>query len=720
MYKMSKVKVGSFAVPQWDNLFRFFLILALLASLMIYAGGNVQSVGAASNNPMYVSFDGNVIFNGVTFSDDDIIRYTGTTWEMFFDGIDVGLGSGPDANAFELLSENVALFVFFDTVPILLNGGTLSVEANDVVQFTATNWGSATSGTFSLILDGPTVGLDTTAERIDSLHALPDGSLLISTTGNPTVPVNTAVPLGATITVNDEDILRFAPAAPSDYSSGTWSLYFDASAVGMAGADNDIDALDVVGNKVYLSTAGSFTAPGGLTGDNQDVFSCTISGPTNCTFDSELYFDSSAFPTQLLDRNLDSLVILDLGPIPPHLTSITRQTPATTPTNADTLVFRATFDENVMNVNAADFVVNGTTTATPTSVSAVSQSVYDVTVSGGNLATFNGVVGLNLSAGNDITDLDANALVFAEPAIDETYTVDNSAPMVSSIVRANPSPTSAATVNFTVTFSEVVTGVAASDFSLTTSGVTGAAIQTVTGSGTTYNVPVTTGSGSGTIRLDVPNSATVVDLLGNPLSGLPFVSGATYTVDETITASFGDVPTDYWAFSFVERLANAGVTSGCGGGNYCPESSVTRAEMAVFLLRGIHGSSYIPPAVGASTGFGDVATDYWAAAFVKQLAVEGITTGCGGGNYCPEAPVTRAEMAVFLLRGIHGSSYTPPAVGASTGFGDVATDYWAAAFVKQLAAEGITTGCGGGNYCPESPVTRAEMAVFLVRAFNLP
>ena len=67
MYKMSKVKVGSFAVPQWDNLFRFFLILALLASLMIYAGGNVQSVGAASNNPMYVSFDGNVIFNGVTF-----------------------------------------------------------------------------------------------------------------------------------------------------------------------------------------------------------------------------------------------------------------------------------------------------------------------------------------------------------------------------------------------------------------------------------------------------------------------------------------------------------------------------------------------------------------------------------------------------------------------------------------------------------------------------
>ena len=77
-------------------------------------------------------------------------------------------------------------------------------------------------------------------------------------------------------------------------------------------------------------------------------------------------------------------------------------------------------------------------------------------------------------------------------------------------------------------------------------------------------------------------------------------------------------------------------------------------------------------------------------------------------------------MAVFLLRGIHGSSYVPPAVGASTGFGDVPTDYWAAAFIKQLAAEGITAGCGNGNFCPESPVTRDQMAVFLVRTFNLP
>jgi hypothetical protein len=142
--------------------------------------------------------------------------------------------------------------------------------------------------------------------------------------------------------------------------------------------------------------------------------------------------------------------------------------------------------------------------------------------------------------------------------------------------------------------------------------------------------------------------------------------------------------------------------------------------MAVFLLRGIHGSSYNPPAVGGSTGFGDVPTSHWAAAWIKQLAVEGITGGCGSGNYCPAEAVTRDQMAVFLLKTKHGPSYSPPGVGGSTGFSDVHPTHWAAAWIKQLAAEGITGGCGAGVYCPGSPVTRAEMAVFLVRTFNLP
>jgi hypothetical protein len=142
--------------------------------------------------------------------------------------------------------------------------------------------------------------------------------------------------------------------------------------------------------------------------------------------------------------------------------------------------------------------------------------------------------------------------------------------------------------------------------------------------------------------------------------------------------------------------------------------------MAIFLERGIHGSSYNPPAVNGSTGFGDVATTYWAGAWIKQLVTEGITSGCGSGNYCPEAPVTRAQMAVFLLRSKYGALYAPPSIGATTRFEDVQSGYWAAAWIKQLVAEGITSGCGSGTYCPEAPVTRAQMAVFLVRTFGLP
>ncbi|MBK9209573.1 MAG: S-layer homology domain-containing protein [Anaerolineales bacterium] len=130
--------------------------------------------------------------------------------------------------------------------------------------------------------------------------------------------------------------------------------------------------------------------------------------------------------------------------------------------------------------------------------------------------------------------------------------------------------------------------------------------------------------------------------------------------------------------------------------------------------------SYAPPAVGVSTGFGDVATDYWAAAWIKQLAAEGTPGGCGGGNYCPDMSLPRAQMAIFLLKARNGSGYTPPAVGVSTGFNDVATDAFGAAFIKQLVADGITAGCGNSNYCPNDSVTRAQMAVFLVRAFNLP
>ncbi|MBI5842522.1 MAG: S-layer homology domain-containing protein [Chloroflexi bacterium] len=182
---------------------------------------------------------------------------------------------------------------------------------------------------------------------------------------------------------------------------------------------------------------------------------------------------------------------------------------------------------------------------------------------------------------------------------------------------------------------------------------------------------------------------------------------------------FADVLDSYWAASWIERLYNNGITGGCSTSPlmYCPENAVTRAQMAVFLEKGIHGSGFTPPTVPIT--FNDTAGN-WAQYWIEALRSDGITSGCATGLYCPNSDVTRAQMAVFLLKSKYGPTYSPPGIGAGTGFTDVPSDYWAAVWIKQLAAESITGGCGSGNYCPDSPVTRAQMAVFLVKTFGLP
>jgi hypothetical protein len=173
---------------------------------------------------------------------------------------------------------------------------------------------------------------------------------------------------------------------------------------------------------------------------------------------------------------------------------------------------------------------------------------------------------------------------------------------------------------------------------------------------------------------------------------------------------------------WIDALFASGITGGCNTDPplYCPDSPVTRGEMAVFLLRGIHGASYTPP---AATGlFVDVPPDNPFAPWIEQLYVEGITTGCNTSPllYCFFANVTRAQMAVFLLRARHGAAYQPP---AATGiFADVPIADPFAPWIEQLFAEGITGGCGTSplRYCPNDDVTREQMAVFLVRDFGLP
>jgi len=186
-----------------------------------------------------------------------------------------------------------------------------------------------------------------------------------------------------------------------------------------------------------------------------------------------------------------------------------------------------------------------------------------------------------------------------------------------------------------------------------------------------------------------------------------------------IQVDFADVPLSDPFHDAVNAMARNGISHGCGGGKFCPDTLLTRDQMAIFLLKAEHGGNYqAPPLDFFGTGFADVAAGDFADTFIKQLGVEKITTGCGGGNYCPHDPVTRSQMAIFLLRIEHGADYKPPTATGEV-FDDVAASDFGARFIEQLAREGISGGCGNGNFCPNATVSRAQMAAFLKRTLNL-
>ena len=125
--------------------------------------------------------------------------------------------------------------------------------------------------------------------------------------------------------------------------------------------------------------------------------------------------------------------------------------------------------------------------------------------------------------------------------------------------------------------------------------------------------------------------------------------GAGYAPPACTTPVFADVPANNPFCRWIEELFRRGVVSGCGGGNYCPASAVTREQMAVFVLRTLDAGSSplacVPPNI-----FGDVPETNPFCRWVEELANRGIVTGCGGGNYCPTAPVTREQMGSSSAR----------------------------------------------------------------------
>jgi len=182
--------------------------------------------------------------------------------------------------------------------------------------------------------------------------------------------------------------------------------------------------------------------------------------------------------------------------------------------------------------------------------------------------------------------------------------------------------------------------------------------------------------------------------------------------------SFTDVPASSPYYRFVETMLHRGVSTGCGPGAYCPAAATSREQMAVFALSGKEGTGFLPPRCGTVPAFADVPPTSPFCPWVEELARRGVVAGCGGGDYCPAAAVTREQMAIFVLRTLD-PSLRPPACGPTTLYADVPASSPFCAWIEELTRRGVVGGCGDGNYCPGAPVTRDQMAAFIGGTFGL-
>ncbi|HZW20313.1 DUF4347 domain-containing protein [Noviherbaspirillum sp.] len=264
------------------------------------------------------------------------------------------------------------------------NNGAFTIFGNSL---RATNPGNLTPG-------ANTVRVRTT----DAAGNTYEEALSITVTSNPTV----------TITSNKASV-KAGETATVTFTFSETPSEFAAEDITVAGGTGSLTGLTVDGadNKIYRAT---FTPAA----DTQSV-SASISVAAG-TFKNASNQDNLVSNTLMINGDT----------VAPTVTSIERKTPSGEKTNADSLTYRVTFSEAVSNVSAADFIVSGTT-ATVSGVSSAGGNAYDVTVSGGDLASLDGTVVLAFAGGQDIADAAGNALASVTPTgtAETTYTVDN-------------------------------------------------------------------------------------------------------------------------------------------------------------------------------------------------------------------------------------------------------------------------------------------------------
>ncbi|MBU7008158.1 S-layer homology domain-containing protein [Phosphitispora fastidiosa] len=171
---------------------------------------------------------------------------------------------------------------------------------------------------------------------------------------------------------------------------------------------------------------------------------------------------------------------------------------------------------------------------------------------------------------------------------------------------------------------------------------------------------------------------------------------------------FSDVPAEHWALGDIEYMVDRGIINGMGDGTFAPGSAARRSEVAAMLVKALD-----LPVAGAEVNFKDVSAGHWAYGYIAAAQKAGIISGFPGGEFKPNDNVTRAQMAIMLER-----AYGLEKSGATAGFKDVRTDYWAYNAVLSLADNGISRGYPDGTFRPAISVSRAEVAVLLAKAMD--
>ena len=386
-------------------------------------------------------------------------------------------------------------------------------------------------------------------------------------------PTSTTIPAVAVTVTADTTAPRVSsierrvpPTSPTNSDFVQWRVMFNEAVQNVSSADFQVSGTNAT---VTIQRIG----------DGYAIYGVSVSGGNLANLDGTVTL-SFANGQDIEDSSGNALTnttptgtndnTFEMDNTAPRVTSITRQAPSTSPTNADSLTWRVTFSEAVRNVLLqTDFQVSGTTNPLVTAHRVGSTNAYDVTASGGNLAGLTGTVTLSFTNSQNIEDSSGNALTNTTPTgtNDNTFEVDNTAPRVTSITRQTPSssPTDADSLTWRVLFNEAVQNVNPADFQVSNTSA-GLAVAQV-GATNAYDVTASGGNLAGltaTVTLSFTNGQDIEDRSGNTLTNTTptGTNHNTFVVNNTptlpvITISGGAAVTEGTGASFTVNASTA-------------------------------------------------------------------------------------------------------------------------------------------------------------------